>query len=355
MIYNDGTYEENGEVWFVGYLDNVLYHIDSTGKLKVVVKIPTESTDAYRMNPICIKNNNKIICLPDKSKKIIIYDIETKEFKEILLSLSASRYTITNAWVEENILWCISYRTGELIKCNLENQAVEKFFVCTPNLQIGVGEAIKLKQYIYILHKDRCSVTEFDIKTEKETVYELKCEDKGFGTIIFANDSFYLTGFKKNIYKWNKENNFVITLWNGEKIVFDAEKENSIFSRFIQSRYVNGYILFIPNNNVDYICNDIIVYDLEKELVQIYSLKDEKTPRKYGEYLVYNYSIGDSVLIQDYSQDDYWELNIKTGEIVKRKLAKSYEVNDAFWKYNGFNNVYQESEYLRLEDFIANI
>ena len=355
MIYNDGTFEENGNVWFVGYVDNILYHIDTIGSIEIVAIIPTEDTDTYRMNPICIKNKNEIICLPDRAKKIMIYNIETKEFREIPISLNVDRCTISNAWVEEDYLWCVSYRSGELIKCNLENKEIKKFSVCPPNYQSGAGEAIKVNQDIYILHKNRTAITEFNIETEKEQVFELTCEDIGFGTIIYANNSFYLTGFKKNIYKWEKDNNRVTSIEIGEKIVFDAEIDNSKSFRFIHSKYVNGYILFIPNNDAHYICNDVILFDLEKETEKIYSFKDEKVSRKFGEYLVYNCSSGEKVLIQDYSQKDYWELDTETGRIRKQKLEVNYEANERFWKDNGLKEINLESDFLRLQDFIMNI
>ncbi len=355
MIYNDGTFQENGDVWFVGYLDNVIYHINSDGKTEVVAMIPTEGTDTYRMNPMCIKNENEIICLPDRGKSVIIYDVKTSQFRNIHISLNSNRYAIMNGWVEGDVLWCVSYRTGELIKCNLKNKVIEKKMVCSPNHETGSGEAIKVNQYIYILHNDRCAVTEFDIRAEKSHTYELQCQDRGFGTIVYANEEFYLTGFKKNIYKWNKETNHVKTIEISKEIIFEVENCDSKSSRFFQSRHRNGEILITPRNNKDYLCDDVILFHLETEGFKKYTLKDEDNPRKLGEGLVYNYSLGDTVLIQDYSQNDYWEVNIKTDKITKRKLSINHKANDNFWKANGMNGFYHESDCLSLKNFIANI
>ena len=127
MIYNDGTYEESELVWFVGYEDNNLYCMDRTGKINLVAIIPADTTngDRYRANPICIKNGDIVVCFPDKSKKIYIYNINTMEMVDISLHVKAKRLTISNGWVFNDKLWCISYRTGQLFKCNLETKCVE--------------------------------------------------------------------------------------------------------------------------------------------------------------------------------------------------------------------------------------
>lgn len=75
MIYNDGTYEEEDSVWFVGNTDNCLYCMDKNGYTSLVTMLPVEgnTNDTFRQNPMCIKDGHCVVCLPDRAKKIYIY------------------------------------------------------------------------------------------------------------------------------------------------------------------------------------------------------------------------------------------------------------------------------------------
>jgi hypothetical protein len=72
MILNDKTFMENDKVWFVGYLDNILYCMDKECSIEMVTILPSNNGERYRANQICIKNEEKIYCLPDKAKDVYI-------------------------------------------------------------------------------------------------------------------------------------------------------------------------------------------------------------------------------------------------------------------------------------------
>jgi hypothetical protein len=355
MKYNDGTYEENGEVWFVGYEDNIIYHMNTNHETEIVAKIPVENTDTYRMNPICIKDNNRIICLPSRSKSIYIYDIVSDKFDEIAVQLNVARYSIDNAWIVDDVLWCISYRSGDLIRCNLSNKNYKKYKVCDENLECASGEAINVGNNIYILHKDKCRITKFNIETEESDNYELVCDEKGFGTINYADGRFYLTGYKNNIYIWIEGEDRIKTVpIQGVRFILESDTTSNT-ARFYRSKIVNDYMVLLPYNNNYYVSDDVVVYNWKQNEVSVYSLCLKNKVRQCGDYLIYNYSVGNTIYIQDYIMDKFWKIDMETGIIDTEGLKVDRVRCLKFWKRQGVLGINQERDFFDLNMFLTNI
>lgn len=355
MIYNDGTYEENGEIWFIGYNDNIIYHMSQNHEVELIDKIPTKGIDTYRMNPMCIKDKNRLICLPSKSCSVYVYDIEKQQFKEIPIKLDVNRYSIENAWVEGEILWCISYRSGELIKCNIETGNYKKFSVCDKSLVCASGEALRINNSLYILHKKKCRISKFDMITDKIVDYDLPCDDIGFGTIGYIDGKFLLTGYKKNIYIWSENNNQVdVVPINNMR--FLAERESvSETARFLKSKIIKDYFIAIPFNNSYFISDGLVVYNWKTGNLKIYTLSADNKKRCDGDDFVYNYSCGDKVYIQDPTINQYWEIDLSKEEVKKREITVDRKSCETYWKRHGVDGVNLESNLIDLDIFIKNI
>ena len=201
MILIDGTFEEDDKIWFVGNKDNILYCMDKDFHTEMVAVVPAYEEDYYRANPICIKDENKVFMLPDKAKEIYVYNLENGDLTEISINLPCQRCSISNGWVIEGTLWCISNRIGELLKCNIRNNNVEKIFkIYNPTEQYISAESIRVNHYLYFVVKNTTDIYEFDIEKEKLTILHTKIKDRGLSTIFTDGNKFYLTGFKNCIY-----------------------------------------------------------------------------------------------------------------------------------------------------------
>lgn len=359
MIYNSGTFEEKDKVWFVGDLDNYLYCMDKKSmETSIVALIPhlNDKDNPYRANSICKKYENNIICFPDKSKDIQIYNIIDKSFDSINIDLDVKRLGIYNGWVYNGKIWCVTYSSGKLIKCDIETKKVEKIYnVCDSDGISNAGEAVKNGELLYFISKMNCKIIEFNMQNENIKEYNISCKDKGFGTILVDGNNIYLTGFENCIYKWNKKNNMVEIIDLKGKITFTETNVRKESVRFFHSYLINDYILFVPQNNFAFVCEEVIILDKKNKVVKTYNFRCEGAERMPGEYLVYNFSIQNKLYIQDYKRNDFVVLDLQT-EIYTHEIMKiNKKKNTEFWRNNGISGLKRENEVITLEGFIAGI
>lgn len=355
MIYNDGTFEDNSGTWFVGYRDNVLYYMDNQGKVKIEEEIPLDiyTKDTYRANPFCIKKEDKIWLLPEKSKTIYEYDLNNKTFKSIKVELDCSRYSIRNAWVLGSTLWCLSFRVGKMIKIDLKTGVVLSILaVCTPKIESGCGEAVCVDDKIYIAEWSKNIVIEFDTTNENKIEHVINCGDLGFGTIQYDGKFFYLTGYNKCLYKCDLNNGYVTTFFLDDlKVMLESTEKKYLF--FVSSKLINDYIFILPQNNMTCICSQIIILNTKTEEIQIVELQNYDKPRKFDDCLIYNFILNNEVYIQDYNESQYWVINMNTFEIRQAKMNINKEHNDNYWKKRGIKGIHSENELLGLENLIS--
>lgn len=352
MIYNDATYEDAGRIWFIGNLDNNIYNMNKTNEIEIIDAIPIQTADTYRMNPICLKNNDDLICLPDKAKDICIYNITSRSFYKIPIQLDVERYSINNGWVVDNTLWCLSYRSGDLIQCDLVSGDYKKYRVCNPNIEAASGEAIMLEEKIYILHRNKCRVTRFDTHYLNIKEYDLDIDERGLGTICYVDNKFYITGYKKCIYVWSEDNNCIEKIpISGVSFIIEKEAESPT-TRFLKSKVVNDNIVIFTQNNNYYVSDDVIVYNFRTGSVNVYSLSGDGKKRKEGEYLIYQYSYNNSIIVQDYKIDEFWEINLLSGEVSKERITINPEKCEEYWKHHGIYSMNRENDILNLDIFL---
>lgn len=356
MIYNDGTYEEEDSVWFVGNTDNCLYCMDKNGYTSLVTMLPVEgnTNDTFRQNPMCIKDGHCVVCLPDRAKKIYIYNLLDKCMDEISMPSDTQRLGIYNAWIYNGEIWCITYKTGELFRCSVQNRCVNRVYKIYDNSEFSSGEAIMNGRYLYFVTKVKGEITEFDMYTEKIKRYELLC-DEGFGTIKADGDIFYLTGYKKSIYVWNRADNSVKVIDFEDKMHFKKELTGIKYTRFFQSRIIDQYVLVIPHNNNIYISDDVVVYDRNNNSVNVYNLRYKDEERLPEEYLVYNYSCNNHAVIQDCKRNRFINLNLETGDVSYIEMHVDKKMNNSQWKEKRIYGLCCENSFLTLDDFLSSI
>lgn len=359
MIYICETFEENDKVWFVGDLDNYLYCMDKKSmETSIVAQIPylDERNNPYRANAKCIRYEENIICFPDKSKDIQIYNTTNNAIDSIHIDLDARRLGIYNGWIYNGKIWCLTYSVGKLIKCDIELKKVEKIYnVCDSDGISNAGEAVKNGELLYFISKMDCKIIEFNMQNENIREYDIACKDKGFGTILVDGDNIYLTGFENCIYIWNKKNNTVEIIDLKDKITFAETSVGKASVRFFHSYLINDYIVFVPQNNYAYVCEEIIVLDKRNNALKTYNLRCEGAERIPGEYFIYTFSKQNRVYIQDYKRDDFVVLDLITGRYTYEMMKMNKGKNIEFWRDNGISGMKRESECMTLEGFIAGI
>lgn len=353
MVRIDGACEKDDIIWFVGNEDNILYCMDKSYNAKMVSIIPAD-IDRYRANPICINDEQNIYMLPDKAKKIYMYDMMHENITEIPVDLPCTRYSIQHGWVVNGVLWCISNRVGELIKCNISSRKIEKIYkIYNPTEQYISEEAIRVNHYLYFVSKNTTDIYEFDIDMEKLTILHTKIEERGLNSIYTDGKDFYLTGFKNCIYHWNRSKDKIVVINLEGKMKWLIENDENKSARFGKTVCIKNLLLFIPQNSFQFLTNELVLLDRTSDQIKMIDLSCEGGKRQPEELFIYCFATEDEIIIQDYKRKELVGINIKNGEISYKKPVLNRKAGIDLWKnLQHIGGLYAENDFYNLENFV---
>lgn len=276
--WSDNWYIENDKAWCIDGERNLLYCLDLDLKECIHVKeIPEIGTDRFRLNSRLIKCGNDIFCMPDRGDSIWIYQLENMQFKEIkIVNPNRVRIAIIDFWQDGDRILAVSNGLKQLIDINIRNKQIENYYSLCDDLKNEISMSIKVNSLIYNVSVAVNKIYQFDINTKDTVVYTFDDIESGFRTICFDGQNFWLSGYRKEIYVWNRENNIMKALdkfpqnfgmYNFRKDAFCLDYETIIYDQplFINSIAIGQFVWFISNQS------DNIIY-VDRESYAIYSL-----------------------------------------------------------------------------------
>lgn len=264
-IWSDNWWIENDEAWFVEGDKNLLFHYSfHTSECDFLAEIPDESESTFRLNSRCIKFGEEIFCMPDNSSSIWVYHLKDKKFQEIKISNPANvRIGMTHFWKYKEKIIAVSHGLSMLFEIDIQEKKIDNYYP----LEGVIASCIKVNDFIYYVAREKNSVFQFDLTKKSIIEYHLEEFSKGIHTICYDGKNFWLSGYCKEIYLWNKEDNSVKVLdcfpksfgiynyaMDGE-LLLDCDSEKYEAPAFLDSVALGQYIWFIPfkTNKIIYI------------------------------------------------------------------------------------------------------
>lgn len=346
MIDYDSAYYDGEYFWFIGRGDNVIYLISNEYRIEAVAKIPSGVN--LRDTPNCIRHTNSIICLPDKGKKIVIFNLITKKMDYIDVQISRARTSILNAFMYKDRLWCVSYSSGEILKCNVYSCEVEqrfKILACSANNYNAKVELVE--NNLYLVNKINNSFSVFNLDTEEYRTISVDCDENGFSTIAVVDNVVYLTGRKNNIYCWNSTSFSIISLQG--KLKYLRENEDAICPRFNQSIVCEKSIIFTPLNSSDFLCDEFMIFNTENREIVTYKLSDGMHHQVDNNIIACAYG-SKKIFVHDELVDAIAIVDLDKKDIQHKKIIKEINRKTLFWMPSDV--ILQENFALDLETFI---
>lgn len=300
FIWSDGWYIENGKAWFVDGQRDVLCCLDlKTRECEYVVQIPNSKTNKFRLNPRCVKRQNDIYCLPDIGDKIWIYNLDNAYFKNIEIdNPNKDRLIITDLWEFNNKLFIVSVGLKKIIEIDPKLKVIDNYYTICINDNEKIANSVKVEADIFSVSAVSNKVYQFDLELKKVTVHTISEAAGAFHTISYDGCNFWLSGYNKAIYVWNKDKHEikVITEFPHDFGIYDfvgkkktiLDCENNVYDvpTFLMSRAVGQYVWFVPfqTNQVLYVdkkTHEINVLEISEEIETRESLSNNTMASKY--------------------------------------------------------------------------
>ncbi len=360
IIWGDNWWVEKDNVWFVWGMQNIICCLDlKTMICELVVNMPNKLQQKFRSNPFCIKYQDDLYCMPVYGESIWIYNTISQELSEIFIDNQDKRLLdIQDFWKFNNKIYVVSNGLGQIIEINPKDKKIINYYQLSK--KCNITKSIKVDSVIYCLFEKTGEVYQFDLITKGIVKYKLPNIERRFNTICFDGQKFWLSGYCKEVYQWDKTSNEI-------KVIDDFPNEFGIYNftqstngevdcitskynrmTFLHALHIGNDIWFIP-----YTTNIILRVDKQKNIVYSFEVDEEIETKEsilartelglYYKYL-FEYII-DNRYLGLYSLKNKCILEIDTIELKYEYKKYNYNMNDKYLMEIAklYNNVFYEA------------
>ena len=332
FMWSDNWCIEENRAWFVSGKYNILFCLDlSTYQCQSAVCIPEKNTSTFRLTPNCIKAGNDIYCMPDLGNSIWIYHLDRECFSEIPINNSGKvRLSMYNFWIHNNKIYTVSNGLKQIIEIDIKERQIESYYnICKEG---NITKSIKNGMSIYILSGVSNEIYEFNLLTKTTTIHSIPDIKERFYTFCTDGRIFCLSGYKKELYVWDKIENTIQIMddfpkgfgsYNFTKDTdgnVDCSTKQYEIPTFLYSVIVGDSFWFIPFQT-----NQILFWDKESRDILPFEI-DEEVETK--ESLLARESLSSKYIVEHIREDRYLGLfSIKNNYIVEiDTFNKSVEI-----------------------------
>lgn len=302
---------EDDKAWFVPGECNVLLQFDlNTGQGEFVAEIPNNTANAYMLNCYCIKCGTDIFCMPYLgSNSIWVYQLGNSQFQQIKIENSnnvQSAPYISELWRYGEKLFVVSRGWQQIFEIGIREKKIENYYSICDVSTAGIAQSIRVGQAIYTVSASVNEIYQFDIITKKTVTYVIPDIKERLYAICFDGENFWLSGYSKKIYVWNKESNTIVTLdkfpdqfgiynfKNDGKTFLDCKSTEYDTPVFIKIIAAGQYIWFIPlqTNKIIYVDKNTYecrILEIEEENETEDSLLTQRITAKYTPQYIREY------------------------------------------------------------------
>lgn len=196
--------------WYIDVYNNVLVRVElKTGNISIEAVIPEEET--FNRYGFLAYHKDKIIIAPRSKKNILIYEINNRLFRSVVLDFSMWEEEIYNLFtgvvVYNNYAYLFPGRYDAIVKLNLETNNVEYIRSWYGKISMLVSDKSKVLFASYT-HSGSCVclpfwqgnvILYFDMETEICSLQKIAEEKNEFAWVDFENTKIWLCDKNKPI------------------------------------------------------------------------------------------------------------------------------------------------------------
>lgn len=303
FIWSDNWWIEDNKAWFVDGMNNILFCLDlDTHMCELAIKIPDENSSTFRLTPICIKCGKDILCIPAKGKSIWVFNLDNCKFTEIVIDGLDNFQWAFDFWLYKDKVFAIARLTNKILEVNISQRKIDNYHIICENDLIAAS--VRVDDSIYSVSEQSGKLYRFDLLTYNVETYFISGIEKKLAAICFDGKQFWLSGYSKEIYRWNKEENCITKLdefpenfgvynfrGNSDDVI-DYETVEYEYPAFLNLVAVDEYIWCIPFET-----NKIIYVDKQTNEMKVLEI-DDGVETKESILNIYHHCPGHKYLLE---------------------------------------------------------
>ncbi len=279
FVWSDNWCIEDNKAWFIDGMQNILFCLDlDTHVCERAIEIPDKNPKKFRLTPICVKCGSDIVCMPGFGNSIWIYNLDCCRFTEINIDNLDKFQCFFDCWVYGDKVFAIARLTNKMLEINVRQRKIENYHIICENDLIAAS--VRVDDSIYCVSERSGKVYRLDLSTYHVETYFITGIGKKLASICFDGKQFWLSGYCKEIYIWNKEENRITKLdefpeafgvynyrGNSDDVI-DYKAVEYEYPAFLNLIAVGEYIWCIPfeTNKIIYVdkhTNEIKVLEID--------------------------------------------------------------------------------------------
>lgn len=276
---------EDSRAWFIDAQLDILCCLNmQTGECDCVAQLPNVGTDKFMLNTRCIKIGDEIFCMPCYGDKIWIYNIVEAAFQCVdLKNESEEQLFMDFGWQYGDKLFSVSRSLGTVIVVDINEKTATHYPMDVDSEDTLLSCCVKVETKIYCTSYKSNRIYQFDMDSKETAVYVVPEISERIATMCFDGDKFWLCGYSKKIYVWDKGQNTVKVIdhfpqqfgnYNFSQDIeqlIDCESKEYETQMFCRLEAAGQYIWAIP-----YRTNLVLYIDKETFEVSVLSVRDEE-------------------------------------------------------------------------------
>lgn len=358
--WSDNWWIEDNKAWFAGGDIPFIFELNmDTKNCKIIAELPVKKENMHRVNPYCIKYEDKIFCMPCRENNILIYHLFKEKFTKIDLSdFGAEDLVIAGFWKEKRYIYALVASIGKIIVIDAEKECVESCYSIGDIEEDTFFSGIRVEDNIYINSRNNSRIYEFDMLSKSIKRYELPMLREGIGTLSYDGSKFWLSGYRKELYIWEKESGEVQSITQlpsqfgiynfgkkvGELVNYNEKKLDIPFFIYSVSGKKNTWFLPTRTNKILYVDNidkEVSIYDIESEEETIDYLK--RNAFFSYKYLLVYFRLNRYIGVYSMKNECYFEIDIEKKQVCDIKISIDY--NDVKKIYQSISQLDENSKF----------
>lgn len=257
FVASDGWYIEGNTAWFVGIEYNAIFKVNLQSlDCEIVCQLPIDNLWEARVNPICVKLEDYIICLPASNTFIYLYNIIDNSFQEMQIDMPENVLPdIAHYWCDSEAKRVFAFSRGlqRVLTIDVKNRKV--LLSSRIDQYINVRYAIRVEQYIWLPNSLDNRIFSYSLNTGEVTEYSLSNVKGRLYAVCYDGAYFWITGNRREVYKWSKGDASVLIIndFPNEFYEYTMYEKDINFSKkvfkevpFVYCVYCNNSIWCIP-------------------------------------------------------------------------------------------------------------
>ena len=353
---------EDNMAWFIDAQSDILCCLDlQLGECNCVAQIPNGGLGKSMLNTRCIKVNNEIFCMPCYGDRIWIYNTMDAVFQFIeIKNQDHVKLYMEFCWIHGDRIFAVSRALRQVIVLDTVSKEIEYYPINVRKEDTFLSCCVKVETKIYCTSEKSNRIYQFDMNSKETVVYNIPNVNENFALICFDGNKFWLSGYSKKIYIWDKDENIVQVIeqfpkqfgnynfFNDTDEIIDYESEIYDTQLFCRLEAVGKYIWAIP-----YRTNAVLYIDKDTFEVHVLSVKNEEETkvsllgrRKFKYFWQY---LRDDRYIGILSLKNSYIIEIDTS--VLKESPKNYFLSDSCLKLIWMEQVLYETDNMHKEMF----